>query len=97
LGNVTRPLTAQERDIIQQEVDRIYQTFTKKVADGREKSTSYIDSVGQGRVWSGIQAKQLGLVDELGNLDDAIAAAAKKAAIKEYKIVSYPALSDPFQ
>ncbi|HEY0895224.1 MAG TPA: signal peptide peptidase SppA [Sphingobacteriaceae bacterium] len=97
LGTVNRPLTEEERLIIQSEVNKIYSSFTGKVAQGRKKSQAYIDSIGQGRVWSGIEAKNNGLVDRLGNLDDAIRAAAGKANLDEYKIVEYPALKDPLQ
>ena len=97
LGTVSRPLTDAERMIIQLEVNKIYDTFTKKVADGRKKSQSYIDSIGQGRVWSGTEALKRGLVDRLGNIDDAIASAAKKAKIKDFKIVNYPAQVDPIK
>lgn len=97
LGSINRPLTAQEEAIIQRSVNKIYDTFTKKVADGRDKSQSYIDSIGQGRVWTGSQALELGLVDKLGGIEDAITAAASKANIEEYKIVTYPAISDPFE
>jgi protease-4 len=95
LGTVSRPLTDAERMIFQLEVNKTYNTFTKKVADGRKKSQSYIDSIGQGRVWSGTEALKKGLIDRLGNIDDAIASAAKKAKIKDYKIVKYPAQVDP--
>jgi len=97
LGTVSRPLTDAERMIIQLEVNKTYDTFTKKVADGRKKSQSYIDSIGQGRVWSGAEALKRGLVDRLGNIDDAIASAAKKAKIKDFKIVNYPAQVDPIK
>ena len=97
LGTVNRPLREDERLIIQNQVNNIYQTFTKKVAEGRGKNTAFVDSVGQGRVWSGIEAQKLGLVDRLGNIEDAINAAAKKAKVNEYKIVEYPSLKDPFQ
>lgn len=97
LGSINRPLTAQEEAIIQRSVNKIYDTFTKKVADGRDKSQSYIDSIGQGRVWTGSQALEMGLVDKLGGIEDAITAAASKANIEEYKIVTYPAISDPFE
>ncbi|HUH33895.1 MAG TPA: signal peptide peptidase SppA, partial [Daejeonella sp.] len=97
LGTVSRPLTASERQIIQNEVNKIYSDFTQKVATGRKKSQSYIDSIGQGRVWSGTEALNNGLVDKLGNIDDAIASAARKAKLKDYKIVEYPSQIDPLQ
>lgn len=97
LGTVSRPLTDAEKIILQQEVNKTYSTFTQKVADGRKKSQAYIDSIGQGRVWSGTEAVQNGLVDRLGNIDDAITSAAKKAKLKDYKIVSYPTQVDPLK
>ncbi|HLT42913.1 MAG TPA: signal peptide peptidase SppA [Sphingobacteriaceae bacterium] len=97
LGNTTRPLTPGERSIIQQQVDQIYFTFTNKVAQGRNKERVYIDSIGQGRVWTGEQALGLGLVDRLGGIETAIKSAAKMADIEKYRLVNYPALSDPFK
>jgi len=97
LGTVSRPLTDAEKMIFQQEVNRVYSTFTQKVADGRKKSRNYIDSIGQGRVWSGTEALQNGLVDRLGNIDAAIASAAKKAKITDFKLVSYPDQVDPLK
>jgi len=97
IGSINRPLTDAERMIIQQEINKVYSTFTQKVANGRKKSQSYIDSIGQGRVWSGTEALQNGLVDRLGNIDDAIASAAKKAKLKDFKIVSYPDQVDPIK
>jgi len=97
LGTVSRPMTDAEKMIFQQEVNRVYSTFTQKVADGRKKSPAYIDSIGQGRVWSGTEALQNGLVDRLGNIDDAIASAARKAKITDFKLVSYPDQVDPLK
>ncbi|NEU08109.1 signal peptide peptidase SppA [Flavihumibacter sp. R14] len=95
LGTVSRPLTDAERAIIQNEVNKIYSGFTQKVANGRKKSQAYIDSIGQGRVWSGTEALNNGLVDKLGNINDAISSAAKKAKLKDYKVVEYPSQIDP--
>ncbi|MFA5245131.1 MAG: signal peptide peptidase SppA [Pedobacter sp.] len=97
LGTVSRPLTDTEKMIFQNEVNKTYDSFTRKVAEGRKKSQSYIDSIGQGRVWSGQEALENGLVDKLGNIGDAIESAARKANIKDYKIVSYPAQVDPLK
>lgn len=94
LGDISRPLTEAEKMIFQREVNRTYNDFTKRVADGRKISQTYVDSIGQGRVWTGEQAIKLKLVDKIGHLNDAIASAAKKAKIKEYKIVTYPEIKD---
>lgn len=90
MGAVNRPLTADERAILQTQVNRGYYDFTKAVADGRHKTREYIDSIGQGRVWTGSQAIKIGLVDRLGNIDDAIRSAAKMAKLKNYRVVNYP-------
>ncbi len=95
--SITRPLREDEKMIIQTETNQIYANFTQKVANGRGKTAAFIDSIGQGRVWTGAEAIKIGLVDRLGNINDAINSAAKKAKIKEYKIVEYPAQKDPFK
>jgi protease-4 len=90
LGDVSRPLNPEERAILQAQVNQGYDDFTKAVATGRKKSQEYINSIGQGRVWTGEQAIKIGLVDRLGNINDAIASAAKKAKLKDYNLVAYP-------
>jgi len=90
LGEISRPLTHDERLILQNEVNHGYDDFTKAVAAGRHKTQKYIDSIGQGRVWTGEQALKIGLVDKLGNIDDALTMAAKKAGLKSYKVNTYP-------
>jgi protease-4 len=90
LGEVSRPLTPDERLILQNSVNHGYDDFTKAVATGRHKTQAYINSIGQGRVWTGTQALQNGLVDRLGNINDAITSAAKKANVKNYSLVAYP-------
>lgn len=97
LGSTVRPLTDAERLIIQNEVNHIYSSFTQKVAAGRKKEQAYINTIGQGRVWSGSQALSNGLVDRLGNINDAIHSAAKMAKLNDYKLVSYPAVKTPLQ
>ncbi|RZK65821.1 MAG: signal peptide peptidase SppA [Pedobacter sp.] len=92
-----RPMTAGERFIIQNELNRIYSGFISRVADGRKKSKAYIDSIGGGHVWIGTDAVQIGLADRIGSFNDAIKAAAKKAKIKEYKVVEYPDVVDPLK
>jgi protease-4 len=90
LGNTTRPLTQEEKDIIQGEVERIYDTFLTHVSDGRKISKAEVDSMGQGRVWSGVDAKRLGLIDVIGGVNTAIEIAAKKAKLDNYRTVALP-------
>jgi len=90
LGDLSRPLSAEERAILQNNVNHGYDDFTKAVAEGRHKTQAYINSIGQGRVWTGEQAVKIGLVDRLGNINDAIWSASKKANIKKFKLVEYP-------
>jgi protease IV len=88
---VSRPKTPEELKIIQASVDRIYDQFLKKVSDSRKLEKSRVAEIAQGRVWSGTQAKSIGLVDELGGLEDAIQAAAKKANLgDDWQIDEYP-------
>jgi protease-4 len=86
----TRALNATEQKFIQAGVDSIYNTFKNRVAKGRNKSVEYIDSIAQGRVWIGADAIKVGLVDRIGNLNDAIASAAKMAHLKGYSTKQYP-------
>ena len=90
-----RKMTEFEHAYIQASVEKVYDTFTKRVSDGRKISQAEVDSIGQGRVWSGADALRIRLVDELGGLDDAIAYAAKKAGIKDFKIVELPKQTNP--
>ncbi|MDB5022808.1 MAG: sppA [Mucilaginibacter sp.] len=90
LGDISRPLSPDEKAILQNTVNRGYDEFTKAVAEGRHKTQAYVNSIGQGRVWTGSQAVKIGLVDRLGNINDAIRSAAKKANVKNYKLVAYP-------
>ena len=85
-----RPLEASTRDVIQQSVERVYGTFISRVATGRKLTTEQVDAIGQGRVWSGTDAKRIGLIDEIGGLDAAIKYAATKAKVKEYSTVDFP-------
>lgn len=96
-GTPTRPLTDSERKILQQEVDDIYNVFTSRVASGRKMPQADVDSIGQGRVWAGVSALQIGLVDTLGGLDDAISIAAKFSHIDNYRIRQLPDRKEGFQ
>ena len=89
-GSMTRPYTADERAIMQKYIDRGYATFIKRCADGRQMSTSDIEAVAQGRVWTGEMAQKLGLVDLLGDIELAKKIAAEKAGIESYTLINYP-------
>jgi len=88
--SATRALTVTEQKFLQAGVDSVYYTFKSRVAVGRQKSVDYIDSIAQGRVWTGADAIKVGLVDKIGTLNDALASAAKMAKLKGYSIKSYP-------
>jgi protease-4 len=93
---VNRAMQPFETKVLTNQVENIYQVFISHVAEGRKMTTAQVDSIGQGRVWSGVDAKRIGLVDELGGLQKAIDAAAKLAGMSEYKIVNYPKFKDTF-
>jgi protease-4 len=88
--SATRALTVTEQRFLQAGVDSVYHTFKSRVAAGRQKSVDYIDSIAQGRVWTGADAINVGLVDKIGTLNDALASAAKMAKLKGYTIKKYP-------
>lgn len=95
--SVHRPLTTGERFIIQTSVNRVYDTFITRVADGRKKTKAQVDSIGGGHVWIGTDAVKNGLADRLGSFNDAIVAAAAKAKLSDYKVVEYPEKIDPLK
>ena len=97
LLTLTRPMTEVERQLMQNTIEEGYNTFVGHVAEGRRKTVAQIDSIGQGRVWSGENAKEIGLIDDFGGLKDAIALAAEIEGLEEYRTVDLPALPDPFQ
>ncbi len=94
---VTRPLTVAEKAIIQSEVDRIYADFKSRVAEGRKMAPAVVDSIAQGRVWTGEDAQRLKLVDALGGLDRAIKSAAAMAKLDEFSIREYPDPKSPLE
>ena len=94
---VQRALTPFEYATIQKEIEDFYDTFITKVAEGRKLTKAQVDSIGQGRVWSGVDAKQIGLIDDFGGLNKAIGVAADLAKLKSYKIWALPEQKDPIQ
>jgi protease-4 len=97
VGTILRGVTTDEYEYVQQSVEHIYDVFITKVATGRKTSKNTIDSIGQGRVWSGADAIKINLVDELGGINDAIVYAAKQAKLKEYELMNLPKQKDPLQ
>jgi protease IV len=85
-----QPLTDLQKKFMQNDVDSIYHDFTSRVAAGRNKPVSYVDSIGQGRIWSGTMALQLGLVDRIGGVQDALDCAARMAKLQSYRLREYP-------
>jgi protease-4 len=93
---MNRPLTAIERAKIQKSVQNTYNTFITHVSKGRGMSKTAVDEVGQGRVWTGYDAKIIGLIDTYGGIEKAINIAAELAKLDEYRIISLPKKKDPF-
>ena len=90
LGAAGRPMNAEEGQLMQTMVERGYETFTGRVAMGRKMKIEDVKAIAEGRVWTGEQAVDLGLVDKIGNLDAAIKAAAKLANLEKYNTTNYP-------
>lgn len=97
LGYANHKMTESERRILQNLIEFIYDDFTKKVAEGRKMEQQQVDSIGQGRVWSGMDAARIGLIDKQGGLYDAIECAKRMAGLTEYKITQLPEQKEPLQ
>jgi protease-4 len=93
----SRGVTPREAEIIQAEIERIYDNFISRVAEGRKMSKADVDSIAQGRVWTGADAKRLRLVDEFGGLERAIELAAQKAKLDNYRVLELPFVKDPLE
>ena len=92
-----RPLTNYERNKIQKSVSHIYNGFIAKVGDGRRMNTINVDEIGEGRIWSGYDAKLIGLIDTYGGIEKAIDIASSLANVEEYRVISLPKKKDPLQ
>ena len=92
-----KSLTPTAKQKIKQEIKRVYSTFLERVASGRNMSVEEVDKIAQGRVWSGSDAYNVGLVDSLGGLEEAVAYAAKLAETDSYRTTNYPKFSDDFE
>ena len=97
LMTVNKALDPVQDSVINRSITRIYDRFLELVADGRGMTTAEVDSVARGRVWSGEDALEIGLVDELGDLSDAIAYAAEMAELEEYRLRELPRMVDPIE
>jgi protease IV len=96
IGSPTRPLTADERKTIQTYIDEVYTTFVNNVAEGRSMTYEEVDAIGGGRVWSGVNAMEIGLIDLYGGLERSIEVAAEMAGLEDYRVTSLPLQEDPF-
>ena len=95
--SIFEPMTTNFRSVMKESIETTYETFLSRVATGRNISLAKADSLAQGRVWSGVDALRLGLVDEIGGLDEAIAEAASMAGISTYGIRKYPKYKSNFE
>ncbi len=96
LLTLTRPMTPYEKEMMQESIEAGYDTFITHVAEGRGMTKEQVDKIGQGRVWSGENAMEIGLIDEFGGLQDAINLAVEMEGLEDYRTVSLPALPSPF-
>jgi len=94
--SIYRPMNSYEKEIMQLSIEKIYSDFVNKVAAGRKLTFQAVDSIGQGRVWSGTSALKVGLVDEIGGLDAAIKGAAELAGLENYSVRELPEIEDPY-
>lgn len=90
MPSAVRPLNTAEKQFIQNTIDTIYTTFKGRVAEGRRLSLENVDSIAQGRVWTGQRALSIGLVDKLGNINDAVRCAARMAKLESYQLKEFP-------
>ncbi len=94
---IYKGMNAEERALMQRMVERGYDLFTSRCAEGRHVDQAYIKSIGEGRVWLGNKGKEIGIVDELGNIDNAIAKAVELAGLESYKLLYFPEKQDPYE
>jgi protease-4 len=95
--SISKPMSPYQVNVLQSEIEKIYSSFVSKVAEGRHLSEATVDSIGQGRVWSAMDAIKIGLIDDFGGYDKAIEAAANLAKIKNYSLIYLPEQKEPLQ
>ncbi len=96
-GGMHRSLTEKERQIIQKSVEKVYDTFITHVSEGRNIPKDSVDAIGQGRVWAGLNAMDLHLIDQFGGMERAIQSAATMAKLDKYRLVEYPKQKTPME
>lgn len=94
--SIYRPMNTFEKEIMQMSIEQVYSDFVSKVASGRNMTAISVDSIGQGRVWSGTRALKIGLIDEIGGLEAALKGAAELAGLDTYSIRELPVIEDPY-
>ena len=94
---IYKGMNPEEHALLQTMVERGYDLFTRRCAEGRHVEQDYIKSIGEGRVWLGAKGKEIGIVDEMGNIDDAIAKAVELAGLESYRLDYYPEVKDPLE
>lgn len=94
--SIVKPMSSYEKEVMQKSVEDTYSDFVGKVASGRKMNALSVDSIGQGRVWSGTSARKIGLIDEIGGLNAAIKGAADLAGLDSYSVRELPVLEDPY-
>jgi len=94
--SIYRPMNTYEREVMQLSIENVYADFVGKVSSGRKMNVESVDSIGQGRVWSGSSCIKIGLVDEIGGLKDAIKGAAELAGVETYSIRELPVIEDTY-
>ncbi|MGB4292828.1 MAG: signal peptide peptidase SppA [Bacteroidales bacterium] len=95
--SVFRPMSTYEKEVMQKNIENTYNEFTRKVSEGRKIALERVLEIGEGRVWEGVSALNLGLIDEFEGLEKSISVAASLANIKEYSIKEYPEREDPYK
>ena len=93
---LNRALTAFEKNKIQKSIEDVYNTFITHVSEGRNMSAEAVNKIGEGRIWTGYDAKTIGLIDTYGGIEKAIEIAVILAKIEKYRIISLPKKKDPF-
>jgi len=91
-----RPMNIYEKEVMQSSIEKVYTDFINKVASGRQMTVEAVDKIGEGRVYTGSRAMEIGLVDEIGGLNAAIKEAAVLAGVENYSIRELPVIEDPY-